>query len=370
MCVLCRYQECVGKGRFKTVYKGYDTRNGVDVAWCKVEAAPHHLTPHQIDSLLNEMRKGLILDHPNIIKCLKCWASSNKDCINLVTELFASGTLREYRQNYRHLGINALRKYGRQILNGLVYLHGLDPPIEHGDLRLDKIYVNGFNGEAKIGDLGLATLMHKQSLTTSDPKKTKSVQEDVYAFGLCMLELITIIPRHRTEPDRGLHRSLARVSDESARRMLSWCLAPEELRPTPSQLLEDDFFGVQNASTSQNEQLTSDISRLPSPIKVSGEDWNFHFEGCESEPVDGSLLPIKLVMSKEEHPNEVTKVNFVYELEHDTPEKVAGEIADSFLMTTTDREICCAALREWLAQVSNYTNRNVFMVCSRVGNSK
>jgi WNK lysine deficient protein kinase len=35
----------------------------------------------------------------------------------------------------------------------------MSPPVVHGDLRCDKIYVNGHSGEIKIGDLGLATLM-------------------------------------------------------------------------------------------------------------------------------------------------------------------------------------------------------------------
>jgi serine/threonine protein kinase len=47
----------------------------------------------------------------------------------------------------------------RQILKGLEYLHAMNPPVVHGDLRCDKIYVNGHSGEIKIGDLGLATLI-------------------------------------------------------------------------------------------------------------------------------------------------------------------------------------------------------------------
>lgn len=354
-----RYSECVGEGRFKTVFKGYDTENGVDVAWCKVMAEPHKISDNQLDSVYNEMCKGLTLDHPNIIKCLKCWVSESRDCINLVTELFASGTLREYRQHYRHLGVNALKKYGKQILNGLIYLHSLDPPEHHGDLRLDKIYVNGFNGEAKIGDLGLAPLLAKRYAPEGGTKK-KSVMDDIYSFGLCMLELITIVPTDRTEPENGSMRLLGTVTDESAKRMISQCIGSEDVRPTPSQLLEDDFFGTQSSSASSHVQHLPEVPTLSLPIKVSGEDWNFLFEGFDNETVEGNLR-IKLVMSKEDEPEEVTKVNFDYYLKHDTPEKVAGEIADSFLMTATDREICCAALREWLAAVSNPQNRQVFV---------
>jgi WNK lysine deficient protein kinase len=46
-----------------------------------------------------------------------------------------------------------------QVLLGLNYLHTKSPPIIHGDLRCDKIYINGHSGEIKIGDLGLATLL-------------------------------------------------------------------------------------------------------------------------------------------------------------------------------------------------------------------
>ena len=54
----------------------------------------------------------------------------------------------------------AVKKWGKQILMGLDYIHGLG--IVHGDLRCDKIYINGHSGEIKIGDLGLATLQERR----------------------------------------------------------------------------------------------------------------------------------------------------------------------------------------------------------------
>lgn len=47
-------------------------------------------------------------------------------------------------------------------LQGLSYLHNRDPPVVHGDLRPDKIYIHGHSGEIKIGDLGLAVLVPKR----------------------------------------------------------------------------------------------------------------------------------------------------------------------------------------------------------------
>lgn len=45
------------------------------------------------------------------------------------------------------------------MLQGLVYLHGHDPPVIHRDLKCDNIFVNGHLGQVKIGDLGLAAIL-------------------------------------------------------------------------------------------------------------------------------------------------------------------------------------------------------------------
>ena len=56
---------------------------------------------------------------------------------------------------------NVLKRWAWQILQGLVYLHGHQPPIIHRDLKCDNIFIHGVSGEVKIGDLGLAKLMEE-----------------------------------------------------------------------------------------------------------------------------------------------------------------------------------------------------------------
>ena len=159
---LRRYQNEVGKGRFKKVFKGFDERRGIDVAWSKLSQESLDLNNAQLAAVAQEMRKGLDLDHPNIIKCYLTWQDGQAHCINLITEFFTSGNLREYRQRHKHLELKAVKKWARQILSGLDYLHTKEPPVVHGDLRCDKIYINGHSGEIKIGDLGLATLLPRR----------------------------------------------------------------------------------------------------------------------------------------------------------------------------------------------------------------
>ena len=64
-----------------------------------------------------------------------------------------------YRQKHKHVDLRALKKWSRQILEGLLYLHNHDPPVIHRDLKCDNIFVNGNQGEVKIGDLGLAAIL-------------------------------------------------------------------------------------------------------------------------------------------------------------------------------------------------------------------
>ena len=60
-----------------------------------------------------------------------------------------------------------LKRWAWQILCGLVYLHGHNPPIIHRDLKCDNIFINGAQGVVKIGDLGLATLLRARTAPQS-----------------------------------------------------------------------------------------------------------------------------------------------------------------------------------------------------------
>jgi len=72
-----------------------------------------------------------------------------------------SQTQYRYRLKHRRVNIRAVKHWCRQILKGLLYLHNHDPPVIHRDLKCDNIFVNGNQGEVKIGDLGLAAILRK-----------------------------------------------------------------------------------------------------------------------------------------------------------------------------------------------------------------
>jgi len=57
--------------------------------------------------------------------------------------------------------LKVIKEWCQQILEGLDYLHSQDPPIIHRDIKCDNIFINGTTGQVKIGDLGLATVIHQ-----------------------------------------------------------------------------------------------------------------------------------------------------------------------------------------------------------------
>ncbi|GLI62011.1 hypothetical protein VaNZ11_004586 [Volvox africanus] len=385
----CRYKEPVGKGRFKTVFKAFNSQIGIDVAWSKVSANSNHLSEEQLHGVARDMMTGLELDHPNIIKCFRCWEDQEHGCINLITELFTSGNLRQYRNMHKHLDLKAVKRMAKQILKGLQYLHSMIPSVTHGDLRCDKIYVNGHSGEIKIGDLGLATLLPYRWEEHEGHKGAFDTSVDVFAFGLCMLELITLKqldPQHCSD----WPQLLQDVPDEEARAFIGKCLGPSDQRPTAEQLLADPFFAVRkdtgkfsglesefNSSTKslsalpleqdsvqgQKPRRTDDALGAPGMEpevgageasiavgRLKGEDYEFVFS---AKTVDGKLH-FQLTMLGVTKPGEENQlkrdIEFVFDPETDTADSLAGELSQQFNLSPTDTEICAAALKEYLAK--------------------
>lgn len=385
-----RYNHTVGKGRFKRVYKGFDEKQGIDIAWSKIQREANQLDHDQIHQIAAEMSIGVDLDHPNVIRCFKCWADKEQNCVNLITEYFTSGNLREFRSQHKHLELKAVKKWGKQILQGLSYLHDKSPPIVHGDLRCDKIYINGHSGEIKIGDLGLATLLPRRFSPGVLPDGVNTENQytqhvDIFAFGLCLLELATL-KRLDSNNCQIWPELLAAVSHQDAKQLILRCLDPQGVYPSAAQLLLDPFF-IRKLQPSESQKkllaeqpdvkLGRTSSSIPAPRPsidaeggppdailcaagtVRGEDYNFHFTG---KIKDGKLY-VRLNLEYEgDDEGQLAKggkktIDFTYDPEGDTPEAIAKEIGDEFSLSSTDRDICAAALKEWLAKESPDSGR-------------
>ena len=129
-----KFAEEIGRGSFKTVYRGLDTDSGVAVAWCELQEKKLSKSERQRFREEAEMLKGL--QHPNIVRFYDSWevqksAGVNRKYIVLVTELMTSGTLKTYLRRFKKINQRVLKSWCRQILKGLHFLHTRSPPVIH-----------------------------------------------------------------------------------------------------------------------------------------------------------------------------------------------------------------------------------------------
>lgn len=261
-----RYNEILGRGAFKTVYKAFDEVNGIEVAWNQVDIDDVLQSPLQLERLYSEVHLLKSLKHVNIIRFYHSWVDDKSKTINMITELFTSGNLRQYRKKHKYVDMKAIKNWARQILRGLQYLHSQSPCIIHRDLKCDNIFVNGNTGEVKIGDLGLATVMQQPTarsvIGTPEFMAPELYEEDynelvdIYSFGMCMLEMVTCdYPYSECKNPAQIYKkvtsgikpaNLSKVTDPEMKQFIEKCLVPASMRPSAEELLKDPFLESKN----------------------------------------------------------------------------------------------------------------------------
>lgn len=143
-----RYADVLGLGSVKKVYRGFDQEEGIEVAWNRVRLRSlADRDPGMVERLHAEVRLLRSLSHDHIIGFHKVWLDRDAGVLNFITEVCTSGSLREYRHRHRHVSVKALKKWARQILEGLNHLHTHDPCIIHRDLNCSNVFINGNNGQ-------------------------------------------------------------------------------------------------------------------------------------------------------------------------------------------------------------------------------
>lgn len=76
-------------------YKAFDQVEGIEVAWSRIKIKDVLQSPEDLEKLYSEVHLVNQLKHRNIIKCYDSWIDEEKKTINMITELFTSGSLRQ-----------------------------------------------------------------------------------------------------------------------------------------------------------------------------------------------------------------------------------------------------------------------------------
>ncbi|XP_053340222.1 serine/threonine-protein kinase WNK2 isoform X1 [Clarias gariepinus] len=347
----------LGRGSFKTVYKGLDTETWVEVAWCELQDRKLSKVDRQRFKEEAEMLKGL--QHPNIVRFYDFWESpvKGKKCIVLVTELMTSGTLKTYLKRFKVMKPKVLRSWCRQILKGLHFLHTRTPPIIHRDLKCDNIFITGPTGSVKIGDLGLATLKRASFATsvigTPEFMAPEMYEEhyneavDVYAFGMCMLEMATSeYPYSECQNAAQIYRkvtsgvkpaSYTKVVVPEIKEIIGECICYHSgERYSIKDLLNHAFFA---------------------------EDTGVRVELAEED--DGKKTSIALRLWVEDPKKLKGKykdsgaIEFTFDLNKEVPEAVAQEMVDSGLFLDSDMKIVGRSIRDRVALIKWRRERTI-----------
>ncbi|KAK1946670.1 putative serine/threonine-protein kinase/receptor [Phytophthora citrophthora] len=192
----------LSRGGFGVVYSGL--YNGRRVAVKTLLPETRRSISHVVD-LLAEVKMMATMEHPHIIEFIGvAWDSLTNMCV--VLEFMAGGDLKallsDYQEQELSMGFNRDKlKIALHIAHALTYMHSLDPPIIHRDLKSKNVLLNE-QLDAKLTDFGTSRERVNESMTggvgtclwmapevmIGDRYDDKA---DMFSFGVVLSELDT-----------------------------------------------------------------------------------------------------------------------------------------------------------------------------------
>ncbi|KAF7816221.1 putative serine/threonine-protein kinase WNK4 [Senna tora] len=349
-----RFGDILGKGAMKIVYRAIDEVLGIEVAWNQVKLNEALRTAEDLQRLYSEVHLLSTLKHQSIIRFYTSWIDVDNKTFNFITEMFTSGTLREYRKKYTQVGIQAIKSWARQILQGLVYLHGNDPPVIHRDLKCDNVFINGHLGQVKIGDLGLAAILRGSQpahsvIGTPEFMAPELYEEeynelvDVYSFGMCVLEMLTSeYPYSECANPAQIYKKVTsgklpaaffRLEDTEAKRFIGKCLVTASKRPSAKELLLEPFLASDDALLNTKFDI-----QKPFLNEIEMEKLHLNDDLIRTEmKITGKLNPeddtIFLKVQIADKNGSVRNIYFPFDILTDTPIDVAMEMVRELEIT-------------------------------------
>ncbi|XP_059927159.1 serine/threonine-protein kinase WNK4-like [Gadus macrocephalus] len=353
----------LGRGSFKTVSRGLDTVTTMEVAWCELQTS--RLSTEERHRFQEEVQMLKGLQHPNIVRFYDSWKChvQGQKVLILVTELMTSGTLKTYLKRFKEMKMKLLQRWSLQILRGLAFLHSRSPPILHRDLKCDNVFITGPTGSVKIGDLGLATLKNapyaKSVIGTPEFMAPEMYEErydeavDVYAFGMCLLEMSTSeYPYAECHSAGHIYRkvtsgikpdSFFKVKDPELKEIIEGCIQTNSSeRYTIQDLLDLWFFQDPGGPRDPGGVRAEDPSafRVEEPVGV-------RVELASAEDDQSSALKLWLRMAGlQGRYRGNTAIEFLFELHKDVPEEVAQEMVVLGFVCEADYKPVAKAIRE------------------------
>ncbi|XP_068184150.1 nuclear receptor-binding protein-like isoform X2 [Antennarius striatus] len=239
-------------------YLAMDTEEGVEVVWNEVmisERKNFKLLEEKVKVVFDNL---IHLEHANIVKFHQYWADTeeNRARVIFITEYMSSGSLKQFlkktKKNHKTMHEKAWKRWCTQILSALSYLHSCDPPIIHGNLTCDTIFIQ-HNGLIKIGSVAPDTINNHVKTCHEEQKNMHfyapeygavdvTTAVDIYSFGMCALEMALLEIHGNGESSyisqEAINNAIQLLEDPLQKELIQKCLECDpSTRPTARELL-------------------------------------------------------------------------------------------------------------------------------------
>ncbi|MGM9705961.1 MAG: serine/threonine protein kinase [Prevotella sp.] len=195
-------ERLLGRGNFSEVWLAKDTKTDIHVA-LKIYAPATGLDDEGLNVLAREFSLVVNANHKNLLKPLYYDSCDRKPFLVLPycpqgSIMKQVGTMSEH-EAWRLL---------RDVASGLAWLHGMNPPVIHQDIKPDNVMI-GENGDYMITDFGVSTHVKstlRKSLSSAfssagtiaymAPERFSSnnkpiMANDIYSLGATVYEMLT-----------------------------------------------------------------------------------------------------------------------------------------------------------------------------------
>lgn len=197
-----RLDHLLGRGNFSEVWLAHDTKTDIDVA-LKIYAPATGLDDHGLNVFAREFALVVNANHKNLLKPLYYDSCERKPY--LVLPYCQQGSIAADIGRFSEQDAWRLL---RDVAGGLAWLHAMNPPVIHQDIKPDNIMV-GSNGDFMITDFGVSTHLRstlRKSMSSAfssagtmgymAPERfgkdnTPIMANDIYSLGATVYEMLT-----------------------------------------------------------------------------------------------------------------------------------------------------------------------------------
>ncbi|KAG7459766.1 hypothetical protein MATL_G00214220 [Megalops atlanticus] len=206
--LIWRRGKLLGQGTFGRVYLCYDVDTGRELAAKQVQFDPDSPeTSKEVSALECEIQLLKNLHHERIVQYYGCLRDHSEKTLTIFMEYMPGGSVKDQLKAYGALTENVTRKYTRQILEGMSYLHS--NMIVHRDIKGANI-LRDSEGNVKLGDFGASKRLQTICMSGTGMRSVSGTpywmspevisgegygrKADVWSLGCTVVEMLTEKP--------------------------------------------------------------------------------------------------------------------------------------------------------------------------------